>query len=139
MADPGEVDDPDETAAQVCQALGTCNADKAASIQRGLKRKGSFAYLDRQVVPAQVPRLEALKLPGIRVIPEPRRYYPKLELAAHVLGFVGVDNEGLGGIERTYDNVIRGNPGRMLLQVDAHRKRMDSRIQQSADPVRPSS
>ena len=96
-------------------------------------RDPSPISIDR-CVPAQVPRLEALKLPGIRVIPEPRRYYPKLELAAHVLGFVGVDNEGLGGIERTYDNVIRGNPGRMLLQVDARRKRMDSRIQQAPTP-----
>jgi cell division protein FtsI (penicillin-binding protein 3) len=134
VADPGAVDDPADTAAQVCQALGNCNGEKAASIQRNLMRRTAFAYLDRQVVPDQVPRLEALKLPGIRVIPEPRRYYPKVELAAHVIGFVGVDNEGLGGIERTYDDVIRGNPGRLLLQVDARRKSMDARIQQTATP-----
>lgn len=131
VADPNEIDDPAATAAQVCQALTNCSAEKRATIQKGLGRRASFAYLDRQLLPGQAARIEALKLPGVRVIPEPRRYYPKFDLAAHVLGFVGVDNDGLAGIERTFDNVIRGTPGQMLLQVDARRKRMDSRVQQA--------
>ena len=131
VADPGEIEDPAGTAAHICQALANCTAEKRAGIQRNLGRRGSFAYLDRQVQPDQAARLETLKLPGVRVIPEPRRYYPKVGLAAHVIGFVGVDNEGLAGIERTFDNVIRGTKGRMLLQVDARRKRMDSRVQQA--------
>lgn len=134
VADPTEIEQPEPTAAQLCQALGNCTREQRAALLRSLTRRGSFAYLDRQVSPDQAARLEALKLPGIRIIPEPRRYYPKLDLASHVLGFVGVDNEGLGGIERTYDTVIRGTQGRMLLQVDARRKRLDSRVQQPPTP-----
>ncbi len=134
VADPNAVDDAGGTAARVCHALGDCDAEKLAGLRRSLARRSAFAYLDRQVSPDQATRLDALKLPGVRLIPEPRRYYPKLELAAHVLGFVGVDNEGLGGVERTYDDVVRGTAGRMLLQVDARRKGMDARVQQSPAP-----
>jgi cell division protein FtsI (penicillin-binding protein 3) len=134
VADPNAVDDPAATAAQICRALADCTVEKRAGILRNLTRRTSFAYLDRQISPDQSARLEALKLGGVRLIPEPRRYYPKLELAAHVLGFVGIDNEGLGGVERTYDDIVRGTPGQMLLQVDARRKRMDSRVQQAPAP-----
>ena len=133
VADPGAIEDAAATTTQLCQGLGGCTAEKAASILKSLTRKASFAYVDRQPSPDQADRVEALKLPGIRVIPEPHRYYPKVELGAHVVGFVGVDNEGLGGIERQYDSVIRGRPGQMLLQIDARRKRMDSRIQRAPE------
>jgi cell division protein FtsI/penicillin-binding protein 2 len=134
VADPQEIEDAPETAAQVCQALADCHADRKASILRALTRRGSFAYLDRRVSNEQADRVEALKLPGVRVIPEPQRFYPKLELAAHVLGFVGIDNAGLGGVERKYNKVISGTPGKMLLQVDARRKQMDSRVQVAPTP-----
>ena len=112
----------------MCQALANCTAERLGIPQP--ERRGSFV-LERQILPDQAARLEALKLPSVRVIPEPRRWYPKVDLAAHVIGFVSVDNEGLGGIEKTFDNVIRGTEGRMLLQVDARQKRMDSRVQQA--------
>src|SRR5690606_34119209 len=103
VADPQEVDDAPATADQVCQALADCTAERKAAIVRSLMRNGSFAYVDRRITAEQAERIESLKLPGVRVIPEPQRFYPKLELAAHVLGFVGIDNEGLGGVERTFN------------------------------------
>jgi cell division protein FtsI (penicillin-binding protein 3) len=133
-ADPTAVGDRADAVNKLCAALGDCTKEKTGSLLRNLARPGFFAYLDRQISPDQAARIEALKLPGIRVIPEPRRYYPKFDLAAHVLGFVGIDNDGLGGVERVYDNVIRGSEGRMLLYVDARRKRLDSRIQISPKP-----
>jgi cell division protein FtsI (penicillin-binding protein 3) len=134
VADPSAVNDAADTASKVCGALGNCDAEKKAAIVKSLNRQSYFAWLDRQVSPEQARRVEDLKLPGVRVVPQPRRYYPKFELAAHVLGFVGVFNEGLGGIERAYDSVIRGREGRMLLEVDARRKRRDSRIQEAPEP-----
>ncbi len=131
VADPAAIDDPTKAADEICDALRDCDASKRTGLEKSLSRKTMFAYVDRQVGPDQVRRVEALKLPGIRTIPEPRRYYPNLDLAAHVLGFVGIDNEGLGGIERSFNKVIRGRPGEMLLEVDARRKRLDSRIQQA--------
>ena len=56
----------------------------------------------------------ALELPGIAFLKESRRYYPKKELAAHVLGYVGLDNAGLAGLESTYDAQIRGREGKVL-------------------------
>ena len=58
---------------------------------------------------------------------ESRRYYPKKELAAQLLGYVGVDNIGLGGIEAAYDSVIRGRDGKVLVQTDARRRGVQQR------------
>ncbi len=59
-------------------------------------------------------RVRALALPGITLLKESRRYYPNSELAAHVVGYVGLDNVGLGGIESAYDSQIRGKDGKVL-------------------------
>jgi cell division protein FtsI (penicillin-binding protein 3) len=134
VADPQDIDNPPAVAAQICRALGECDAGRKAALLGRLTRKGSFAYLERRVTNEQAERIDALKLAGIRIIPEPQRFYPKAELAAHVLGFVGVDNEGLGGVEQKYNDDIRGIDGQMLLQMDARRQRMDSRVQRAPTP-----
>jgi cell division protein FtsI/penicillin-binding protein 2 len=134
VADPEAIDDADGTAAAVCRALGDCTPAKRASLLKSLTKGGQFAYLSRQVSPEQANRVDALKLDGVRIMPEPRRYYPKVELAAHVLGFVDVDNNGLAGVERAFDKVIHGRDGLMQFEIDARRKRMDSKIQQTPEP-----
>jgi cell division protein FtsI (penicillin-binding protein 3) len=73
------------------------------------------------VSPDQKRRVEALDLDGIGFMKESRRFYPNRELAAHLLGYVGIDNIGLGGIEAAYDSQIRGKNGRILIQTDARR------------------
>ena len=64
----------------------------------------------------------ALGLAGIGFIKENRRFYPKKEMAAHLIGYVGIDNVGLNGIESAYDAEIRGHAGTVLIQTDAKRK-----------------
>jgi cell division protein FtsI (penicillin-binding protein 3) len=71
--------------------------------------------------------VRALKLPGVWFKKESRRYYPHLELAAHLLGYVGTDNVGLAGLESTYNARVRGRDGRMLVQTDAHREAIVTR------------
>ena len=66
-------------------------------------------------------RVEALELDGVGFVKESRRFYPKKELAAHLLGYVGVDNTGLDGLEAAYDSRIRGKDGKVLVQTDARR------------------
>ena len=61
---------------------------------------------------------------------ESQRFYPNKELAAHLLGYVGVDNVGLGGIEATYDKMVRGREGKLLVQTDA-RRHVFSRLERS--------
>jgi cell division protein FtsI (penicillin-binding protein 3) len=60
-------------------------------------------------------------LPGIQIVPDTRRFYPKAELAASVLGFVGTENHGLAGLEYFYDRVVGGKPGEFILLTDARR------------------
>ena len=77
-------------------------------------------------------RVRALALPGITLLKESRRYYPNSELAAHVVGYVGLDNVGLGGIESAYDSQIRGQDGKILIQTDAKRHAIFSRVERPA-------
>ena len=78
-------------------------------------------------------RAAICSLRGIYFQKEPKRFYPKRELAAQVLGYVGMDDNGLGGIEREYDERLRGNPGKMLISMDAKR-RWFGRVERQPDP-----
>jgi cell division protein FtsI (penicillin-binding protein 3) len=86
------------------------------------KAARTFCWVARKADAETANRIRSLNLRGIYFQKESRRFYPKRELAAQVLGYVGMDVEGLSGIERQYDEKLRGSPGRMLISVDAHRK-----------------
>jgi cell division protein FtsI/penicillin-binding protein 2 len=129
---PTEIDDPADIAARVCGALDSCTAERRAAIAKYLGRRAPFAYIARQVTPAEAKRVRALALPGITLLKESRRYYPNSELAAHVVGYVGLDNIGLGGIESAYDSQIRGKDGKVLIQTDAKRHAIFSRVERPA-------
>ena len=126
-ADPSEIEDPDATAARVCEALEGCGAAQRQLMAERLRGKTQFAFLARQVSPEEARRVKALDLSGLTFFKESRRYYPKKDLAAHVLGYVGVDNGGLAGLESAFDARIRGREGKMLLQRDARRHAMLTR------------
>jgi cell division protein FtsI (penicillin-binding protein 3) len=129
---PTEIDEPFDVAAQVCKALDDCDRDRQAQIARNLSQKKNFAYVARQVSPDEARRVKALGLPGLTMFKESRRYYPNSELAAHVIGYVGLDNVGLGGIESAYDAQIRGNNGKILIQTDNKRRALYSRVERPA-------
>ena len=99
---------------------------------QALRRDTQFAYLARKVSPDEAQRVKALELKGVGFVKESRRYYPKKELAAHVLGYVGLDNVGLAGLESTYDAQIRGREGKVLIQTDARRHALNSRVERPA-------
>ena len=119
---PTDIDDPKATAAALCGALDDCDAEQLDTIATRLGRDRAFAYVERQVSPAAAQRVAALQLDGVGFLRENRRYYPNKQLAGHLLGYVGIDNQGLGGIESTYDREISGRPGKMLIQTDARRR-----------------
>jgi cell division protein FtsI (penicillin-binding protein 3) len=119
---PTEIADPDQAAASLCRALDDCSpADRQALADR-IRRGRAFVYVRRQVTPDQARRVAALQLEGVGFMKENRRFYPNKELAAHLLGYVGLDNTGLAGIEATYDNLIKGHAGTVLIQTDAKRQ-----------------
>jgi cell division protein FtsI/penicillin-binding protein 2 len=132
VADPSEIEDPARAAVLICGALADCDAAKRALIVKRLTGTNSFAYVARQVSEQQAARVSALKLPGLTLMRETRRYYPKYDLAAHVLGGVGVEDKGLAGVEAAFDEVVRGHEGLALVQKDARQKRMQTRVEQAA-------
>ena len=82
----------------------------------------TFCWVARKANAETIERIRALNLQGIHFQKESKRFYPKRDLAAQVLGYVGTDDAGLSGIEREYDEQLRGQPGRMQISVDARKK-----------------
>ena len=132
VADPRGIKDPARTAELICRALGDCDAADLAAMAEKLSSSRKSATLARQISEQQSARIADLKLSNVTLVPENHRYYPKTDLAAHVLGGVNIDNTGVGGIEAAYDSLIRGHDGRVLVQKDAHRNRMQTWVQQAA-------
>jgi cell division protein FtsI (penicillin-binding protein 3) len=93
----------------------------------------TFCWVARKADAETADRIRSLNLSGIHFQKESKRFYPKRDLAAQVLGYVGMDDEGLSGIERANDNDLHGKAGRMLISVDAHRKWFGS-VEKQPDP-----
>jgi len=127
---PNEVADAAKTAAALCTALDDCTAKSREELRDRLSQQRAFVYVRRRASPMQAKRVAALGLDGIAFRKESKRYYPNRELAAHLLGYVGVDNVGLSGLEATYDKTIRGREGKLLVQTDA-RRHVFSRLERS--------
>lgn len=92
---------------------------KSDEIEKKLRQDKNFVWVARKVTPEQGRRLEQLSLDGIGVVMEGRRFYPKGPLLAHVLGFAGMDGQGLEGLERRYEAQLHGEKRVTILQRDA--------------------
>ena len=112
---PQEIDNPDAVAKQVAEVLG----QPLATVQHQLTSTEPFVWLARQLPPEVGERIQKLNLRGVQVLQETRRFYPKRHLAGQVLGFVGVDGLGLGGLEHLYNRELTGTPRQVRLQRDA--------------------
>jgi len=82
----------------------------------------TFCWVARKASDETIERINSLKLQGIHFQKEPKRFYPARDLAAQVLGSVGMEDSGQSGIEHEFDDQLRGQPGKMFISVDAHRK-----------------
>ena len=127
---PTEISDPEKTTAALCEALDDCNRKTREELKERLSQQRAFVYVRRRATPMQAKRVAALELDGIGFRKESKRFYPNRELAAHLLGYVGVDNVGLAGLEATYDKTVRGREGKLLVQTDA-RRHVFSRLERS--------
>ena len=94
-------------------------------IETRLASSRSFVWIARKLPPDTAARIAALNLRGVYFQKEDERFYPKRELAAALLGYVDIDDKGLGGIEYALDERIRSKPGRMLIFTDARRRWYD--------------
>jgi cell division protein FtsI (penicillin-binding protein 3) len=114
-ADPHVIAHPIEYAAQLAPIVGVAEADLRAKLSQ---KKLEFVYLARQADPSVVDRVKALHLAGIGFTPESKRYYPSGNLAAPLLGFVGLDNNGLGGLEVGDEKTLAGRSGTVEVERD---------------------
>jgi cell division protein FtsI (penicillin-binding protein 3) len=118
-ADPQAVGDP-AVAARALASIRDLRLD-AEEVERTLRGEGSFAWIARRVPLEVSRRVRSLGLPGVYFLAEHRRSYPRQELAANVVGYVGLDGEGLGGIELAFNRYVRGRDGRVTVLRDARR------------------
>jgi cell division protein FtsI/penicillin-binding protein 2 len=79
-----------------------------------------FVYLKRQISSEKADLISELNLPGIYVQNENKRYYPQGDLAASIIGFTGLDNNGLNGIEMEYEKILRGVDGKYIIEKDVY-------------------
>jgi cell division protein FtsI (penicillin-binding protein 3) len=112
---PSKIKDPRRTALRLSPILQESPRD----LERKLSRGNHFVWLKRKVEPGQARKVKELGTEEVGLQAESRRFYPKKALAGPVLGFTGMDNEGLEGIERAYDKALRGVNGWVLAEKDA--------------------
>jgi len=82
----------------------------------------TFCWVARKADAEVIERIRALNLQGIHFQKEPKRFYPKRELAAQILGYVGTDDQGLSGLERQFNQQLQGKPGKLMISVDARKR-----------------
>ena len=114
-ARPGLLGDPKDQAPRIADAV---DMSTDAVVER-LDTDSPFVWLDRQVHPDIADNVEALDLPGLGTMDEYKRYYPMGQIAGQLLGFVGIDGEGLEGIERQFDTQLAGEPYDISVTRDA--------------------
>ncbi|MFA4842640.1 MAG: penicillin-binding transpeptidase domain-containing protein [Candidatus Omnitrophota bacterium] len=121
-ANPSEIkySEKEKIIARLCDVLEM----DYAFLKDRLYRKKSFVWLARKIAPQQSQELKKLNLKGIYFIKESKRCYPNMYLAASVLGFAGLDNLGLEGLELTRDRYLKGESGWALFLRDARQKRL---------------
>lgn len=113
-ANPRATENPKSVALAVASVLG----ESSKVLERKLRGDRRYVWLKRKVTPGEMRRILALDLEGIGFVNESRRFYPKRELASSLLGFVGVDENGLSGLELAYEKRLAGQMGRILIQRD---------------------
>lgn len=112
---PAEIKNVDDTAAKVAAILAL-NKDNLSAL---LQKRQAFTWVKRKVSGDVARQIQALDIDGIGITQESRRDYPQDNLASHILGFTGIDSQGLDGVELTFDSYLRGRPGSIMVEYDA--------------------
>jgi len=116
IATPYQVEDPEATARKLARAL---DVNEQPILEALADRESGFAYIARKASLDAAAKIEQLGLPGIALLPDSRRIYPQGELASQVIGTVGIENEGLTGLEAAEDELLHGTDGEREVVRDA--------------------
>ncbi len=117
-ADPSSISSPAATARRLAPVLG----ESVGTLQKKLSSSRSFVWLDRQMNPDRAQKVAALKLEGVFFQQEYRRIYPNGNLAGAVLGYTGIDIQGLEGLEAKYQKLLAGEEVTYVVEADAQRR-----------------
>ncbi|HXP93063.1 MAG TPA: penicillin-binding protein 2 [Candidatus Binatia bacterium] len=119
-ADPNDVVDPVSAGRKLAAALSLKLEDVVAVLEEGKREHRKFTWIERKVPHEIADRLRKGSIDGVSVVQEETgvRYYPSAKLASTVLGFVGIDENGLDGLEYQFDSLLRGTPGRSTIEAD---------------------
>jgi len=115
---PNQVEDADKTSLELASILGVSKEE----MDKHVKKKTSIERVHpegRRLSYEIADKISALKLPGVYLVKEAKRYYPYGEMLSHVLGYVGIDNQGLSGLELEYDEYLTGEAGAIKYFSDA--------------------
>lgn len=121
---PAEVEDVAATASLLADIL---DLDQDFLLQR-LTKRSATEWLKKKIGEEEARKIVSLNLPGIGVVPTSTRIYPYGSIAPQVLGFVGIDNQGLEGLELYYDKFLRGTPGQTVFERDAHGRALEDGV-----------
>jgi len=122
-AAPNEIPDPDKEL--IIKQLATILDTDYSSLKDKLYREKAFVWLARKITPGQTQAIKKLNIKGLGFIKETKRCYPNGYLASHLIGFAGLDNVGLEGVELLYDKSLKGEGGFAFFLRDARQKRLD--------------
>jgi stage V sporulation protein D (sporulation-specific penicillin-binding protein) len=135
LAIPAQIKDPKETAKQLAPILVE-SEEKLYNLITSSKMMVWIKPQGKRISDEKAVAINKLNLPGIVVTDDSKRYYPHGHLAAHLLGFTGIDNQGLSGLELIYDKLLTGKPGFVSISSNAYGDKM-KQGEDSFSPPRP--
>jgi cell division protein FtsI (penicillin-binding protein 3) len=107
------------TAVRLASVLQLKKEDLVRKLADAKSRNSRFVWIARRLSAEQASVIRGFGLPGVNFRLEPKRFYPNGSIAAHVLGFVGIDGAGLGGVEQFYNEKMTGEPGKLFIERDS--------------------
>ncbi len=112
--------------------LASVIAKEPRFILSKIHNEGRFAWVERKLEPDAVEKIKGLNIKGLGFMTEAKRFYPKGKLASHILGFVGIDNQALEGVELKYDRYMKTSGGKIFLERDAIGRTLSSGVDTEA-------
>ena len=126
FADAREISDPNDTAKRIASVTGQDRDELSKRLAAAIEARKQFVWISRRLDVELANKLDKMEIKGVYSRKESKRYYPNDSLAAHVLGFVGSEQIGLGGVEQYYNEKIRGEGGKVYLEMDRERHAFES-------------
>ena len=126
-----QITDPEEVIKQLCLVLDLDREEVEEKVSRNSMREKIKSNVEKETAD----RLRKMNLDGVMIDEDYKRYYPYNTLASKVLGFTGGDNQGIVGLEVTYDKILQGIPGSILTLTDANGMEIENAAEGRMEPV----